>query len=77
MAKFFAQYQDRLLYGTDNGIDAEMYRTSFRLLETQDEHFYPAVFSHYHWPWHGFGLPEPVLRKVYRDNAARVLGKGL
>ena len=77
MAKFFAQYQDRLLYGTDNGIDAEMYRTSFRLLETQDEHFYPAVFSHYHWPWHGFGLPELVLRKVYRENAARVLGKGL
>lgn len=75
MAKFFAQYQDRLLYGTDNDFDVEMYRTTFRLLETRDEHFYPTRMNKYHSPWHGFGLPEPVLKKLYRDNALRILGQ--
>jgi len=72
VAKFFTQYQDRILYGTDMGLDVEMYRTTFRLLETEDEHFYPERFSAYHWAWHGFGLPDPVLKKIYGDNARRL-----
>jgi predicted TIM-barrel fold metal-dependent hydrolase len=75
MKRFFEKYQDRLLYGTDVSFHPEMYRTTFRILESEDEHFYPAYFNKYHWPLHGFGLPENVLRKVYRENALKILGK--
>ena len=74
MNRFFQKYQDRLLYGTDMDPNPEMYRVTFRLLETEDEHFYPAYFSKYHWPMHAFALPDDVLKKVYRDNALRILG---
>jgi predicted TIM-barrel fold metal-dependent hydrolase len=71
--KFFTKYQDRLLYGTDNTPVAGMYQTSFRILETEDEHFYPAYFAKYHWPSHGFGLPDKVLKKIYRSNALKII----
>jgi predicted TIM-barrel fold metal-dependent hydrolase len=74
VGRFFAKYQDRLLYGTDMNPEPEMYRESFRLLETEDEHFYPEYFSKYHWPWHAFGLPQDILKKIYRENALRILG---
>lgn len=73
VGRFFAKYQDRILYGTDNNPHPEMYRTSFRILETDDEHFYPTYFSKYHWPCHGFALPDEVLKKLYRENAVRIL----
>ena len=73
VAQFFDRYQDRLLYGTDMNPDPEMYRESFRLLETADEHFYSEHFSKYHWPWYGFALPDTVLRKIYRENALKLL----
>jgi predicted TIM-barrel fold metal-dependent hydrolase len=74
MQKFFSKYQDRILYGTDTGNDPEMYRTSFRLLETADEHIYPVHFGKYHWPLQGFDLPDDILRKLYRDNALKIFG---
>ena len=73
MQKFFAKYQDRLLYGTDTGNHPEMYRTSFRILESEDEHFYPVHFGKYHWPFHGFALSDNILKKLYRDNALRII----
>lgn len=73
MAKFYARYQDRLLYGTDMGLRREMYLTTFRILETADEHFYDWSLFSYHWPLHGFDLPEAILRKLYADNARRLL----
>jgi len=73
MAKFYTKYQDRLLYGTDMGLDPEMYRTTFRVLETEDEHFYAPQLFIYHWPLHGFALPDEVLKKVYAENASRLL----
>ncbi|MBK9137298.1 MAG: amidohydrolase family protein [Verrucomicrobia bacterium] len=73
MAAFFHQYQDRLLYGTDMGYNAEMYRTTFRILETADEHFYAQDLFNYHWPLHGFDLKPKILRKLYRDNALKIL----
>lgn len=69
---FYLNYQDRLLYGTDMGYDLGMYRTTFRILETEDEHFYAHGLFSYHWPLHGFGLPDEVLRKIYHDNADRL-----
>jgi predicted TIM-barrel fold metal-dependent hydrolase len=75
-ARFYRKYQDRLLYGTDMGRAADMYRTTFRILETEDEHFYAWDLFTYHWPLHGLGLGDEVLRKVYRDNALKLLPSG-
>jgi predicted TIM-barrel fold metal-dependent hydrolase len=75
MTHFFQKYQDRLVYGTDMDPAPEMYRVTFRILESSDEHFYPAYFSQYHWPLYAFSLPDPVLKKIYRVNALRVLGE--
>ena len=75
MGEFFQRYQDRLLYGTDMGFDPRMYETTFRILETRDEHFYAWHLFSYHWPLHGFGLSEGVLKKVYRENALKLLRK--
>lgn len=77
MAQFFERYQDRLLYGTDMDPNPEMYRVTFRILESADEHFYPEYFSQYHWPQYGFSLPDTVLKKIYRENALRIVGAGL
>jgi predicted TIM-barrel fold metal-dependent hydrolase len=68
---FFIKYQDRILYGTDMGRDDDMYKITFRLLETADEHIYDNRFG-YHWPLHGLNLPDGVLEKVYRTNALKI-----
>ncbi len=70
--EFLIKYQDRVLFGTDNGMDAEMYRNIFRVLETNDEHFYVPEYG-YHWALSGFNLPDEVLKKMYHDNAERIL----
>ncbi len=71
-AQFYEKYQDRLLYGTDMGFNEDMYRLTFRMLESLDEHFYAPIFE-YHWSYSGFGLSDSVLKKVYRTNALKVL----
>jgi uncharacterized protein len=71
MAAFYTRYQDRLLYGTDNTPQWPMYEVTFRILETLDEHFY--YYRSYHWPSHGFGLNNEVLKKVYQQNAKKIL----
>ncbi len=72
-AKFYAKNADRLVYGTDMGFDKPMYRVTFRVLETWDEHFYEHEMFGYHWSLNGFGLPDEVLRKVYHANAEKIL----
>lgn len=73
MNAFYERYQDRLLYGTDMGLDLGMYRITFRILETNDEHFYKTEQFHYHWAMNGFGLSKEVLKKLYHGNAALLL----
>ena len=70
-ARFIARHQDRLVYGTDMGRDPEMYRLTFRILETLDEHFYAPRFD-YHWSYAGFGLDDTVLKKLYQSNALQL-----
>jgi len=70
---FFEQYQDRLLYGTDMGTNPDMYKTTFRILETSDEHFYEFDRFGYHWPLYGLGLGDETLRKLYSGNARKIL----
>jgi predicted TIM-barrel fold metal-dependent hydrolase len=85
--RFFDRYQDRILFGTDavpHGTQTPqqvfgeaLYEIYFRFLETEDEYFdyAPAPTPPQgRWRIYGIGLPEPILRKVYYDNAARVLG---
>jgi predicted TIM-barrel fold metal-dependent hydrolase len=84
--KFFDKYQDRILFGTDavpNGTDTpqqiygdELYQIYYRFLETEDEYFdyAPApIPPQGRWQIYGIGLPDGILKKVYHDNAARLL----
>jgi hypothetical protein len=54
-----------------------MYRYHFRFLETFDEYFIPpdydGTFGRHRWRVHGLGLPDDVLRKIYYENALRVI----
>jgi predicted TIM-barrel fold metal-dependent hydrolase len=69
--KFFIKYSRRILMGTDNDPTAAMYLAHVRQFETEDEWFWPADAE---W-WRGYGmhLPDSVLRKIYRENALRLL----
>jgi hypothetical protein len=72
---FFLRFADRILFGTDLLPDETMYRLYFRFLETADEYFdYPSHASRQgRWNIYGLHLPDDVLRKVYRENALRLL----
>jgi uncharacterized protein len=72
-AAFYERHADRLVYGTDMGVDKAMYRITFRILESLDEHFYEINQFSYHWSLNGFGLNDAILKQVYHDNAARLL----
>ena len=73
--EFFLRYPNRILFGADLVPDVEMYRLYYRFLETADEYFeYPTHASGQgRWHIYGLNLPEDVLRKVYRENALRLL----
>ncbi len=68
---FLIKYADRVLFGTDNGMNASMYRHMFRILETNDEHFYIRDYG-YHWSYSGLHLPKKVLKKIYYENAKKL-----
>ena len=72
MKKFYQEHATKLVYGTDMGLEENMYKGTFRILETADEHFY-VEFSGYHWPSHGFDLDEKTLSRVYYQNALQIL----
>ena len=74
--EFFIKYQDRIMFGTDNGMDEAMYRNHFRWLETSDEYFdYWGAPGQGRWKISGMGLPDSVLEKIYHKNAERLFGK--
>jgi predicted TIM-barrel fold metal-dependent hydrolase len=68
-AKFLAKYADRVLFGTDMGMDKGMYQNWWRLLESADEHMVGRVW----WRYYGLDLPESLLESLYRGNAEKVL----
>ena len=85
--RFFDRYQDRIVFGTDavpKGHETPqqlfgdaLYEIYYRFLETEDEYFdyAPApVPPQGRWRIYGIGLPESILKQVYHDNAARLLG---
>ena len=73
---FFLKYQDRILFGTDGPWPEERLRLYWRFLETYDENF-PYSEKEFPpqglWNIYGIGLPDEVLRKVYHENAARLI----
>jgi len=84
--KFFEKYQDRILFGTDatphgdeypqQVFNDQLYEIYYRFLETDDEYFdyAPAkIPPQGRWRIYGINLPETILRKVYFENAARLL----
>jgi len=72
MQQFYSKYQDRLLYGTDMGMNKHIYQVTFRVLETLDEHFYETELFSYHWAMNGFGLSDSILKKLYKSNAIKI-----
>jgi predicted TIM-barrel fold metal-dependent hydrolase len=87
--KFFEAYQDRILFGTDavpppegestpqQVFKDELYEIYYRFLETDDEYFdyAPApVPPQGRWRIYGIALPDGILKKVYHENAERLLG---
>lgn len=84
--KFFDKYQDRILFGTDaipHGNETPqqvfgelLYEIYYRFLETEDEYFdyAPApIPPQGRWRIYGLGLPDQILKKVYYQNAERLL----
>ena len=70
---FIEKYANRIVYGTDMGYERSMYRITFRILESADEHFYEHGRFSYHWPLHGLNLNQATLKKIYSDNARRIM----
>ena len=74
--ELFLKYQDRVMFGTDNGLAEEMYRNNFRFLETADEYFdYWGGPGQGRFKISGLNLPDPVLEKIYHKNAEHLFGQ--
>ena len=72
--KFFEDYQDRIMFGTDADPEEAMYASYFRWLETNDEYFpYWGYPDQGRWEIYGMGLPDAILEKVYHSNAEKIL----
>lgn len=84
--KFFDKYQDRIMFGTDatphgdefpqQVFNDKLYQIYYRFLETEDEYFdyAPArIPPQGRWRIYGINLSDTILRKVYHDNAAKLL----
>jgi predicted TIM-barrel fold metal-dependent hydrolase len=71
--------QEEMMYGS-NGADPpteaderRFFQSTWRYFETRDRHFESPTPIQGRWKIDGVGLPEPVLRKIYFENAARLL----
>lgn len=84
--RFFDKYQDRILFGTDATPHGDefpqqvfgdaLYEIYYRFLESDDEYFdyAPAkIPPQGRWKIYGIELGDTVLKKVYYENAARLL----
>jgi predicted TIM-barrel fold metal-dependent hydrolase len=69
--EFFLKYQDRILFGKDS-YQPDEYPYYWRVFETNDEYFDYYRDYHAFWKLYGMGLPDPVLKKLYYQNAMRI-----
>ncbi|MDZ7780558.1 MAG: amidohydrolase family protein [Gemmatimonadota bacterium] len=70
--EFFIEYQDRILFGKDSFQPSE-YPYFYRVFETTDEYFDYYRDYHAFWKMYGMNLPDDVLRKLYYENALRLM----
>jgi hypothetical protein len=74
--KFFLKYSDRILFGTDGPRVADRLGLHWRFLETEDEYF-PYAENEFppqgFWRIYGINLTDDVLKKLYNENAARII----
>ncbi len=70
--QWLTRYQDRVLMGKDS-YNQEEFHTYFRVFETADEYF--DYYRNYHafWQMYGLDLPDEVLRKIYYENALKLV----
>jgi predicted TIM-barrel fold metal-dependent hydrolase len=69
---FFEKYQDRLLFGKDTFTPSE-YPYYWRVFETEDEYFDYYRDYHAFWKLYGMGLSDATLKKLYADNALKLI----
>jgi predicted TIM-barrel fold metal-dependent hydrolase len=69
---FFIKYQDRILFGKDS-FQPEEYAYYWRVFETRDDYFDYYRGYHAFWKLYGIDLPDAVLKKVYYQNALRLM----
>lgn len=69
---FFVKYQDRILFGKDS-FQPDEYPYFWRVFETADEYFDYYRDYHAFWKLYGMNLPDPVLKKLYYQNALRIV----
>jgi predicted TIM-barrel fold metal-dependent hydrolase len=69
---FIVKYQDRVLFGKDS-FQPDEFPYFWRTFETADEYF--DYYRNYHafWKLYGLALPDPVLKKLYADNALKIV----
>jgi uncharacterized protein len=69
---FFVKYQDRILFGKDS-FQPDEFPYYWRVFETRDEYFDYYRDYHAFWKLYGMGLPDAVLKKLYYQNALRIV----
>ena len=69
---FFVKYQDRVIFGKDS-YQPDEYPYFWRTFETSDEYFDYYRDYHAFWKLYGMGLPDGVLKKLYYQNALRLI----
>ena len=69
---FFVKYQDRILFGKDS-FQPDEYPYYWRVFETSDDYFDYYRDYHAFWKLYGLSLPDDVLRKLYSENARRII----
>ena len=69
---FFVKYQDRILFGKDS-FQPEEYSYYWRVFETGDEYFDYYRGYHAFWKLYGIDLPDGVLKKIYYQNAMKLI----
>jgi len=70
--KFFLQFADRIMFGTDGPRAANRLIPHWRMLETADEYFPYAenqIPPQGLWNIYGLELPDEILRRIYHENA--------
>jgi uncharacterized protein len=69
---FFVRFQDRILFGKDS-FQPEEYPYYWRVFETRDDYFDYYRGYHAFWKLYGIDLPDAVLKKVYYQNALKLM----